>query len=151
MGEQGLPVPLHDRRQGALNGPRRGRLRQLVPGAWIGSAGPPGWAVAAGGLNSRTGRANDTVPVVKWEFAEITVYRDEESEGAEMSKQEMREQTERLIREAMEKKTITVKQGKTRIDAKCGKCGAPNRVLADSGQVRVEYKCKECGREQKTL
>ncbi len=68
-----------------------------------------------------------------------------------MSKQEMREQTERLIREAMEKKTITVKQGKTRIDAKCGKCGAPNRVLANSGQVRVEYKCKECGREQKTL
>ena len=130
---------------GAVDCVSLSRVRGLVQQAR--RAGP--WRLA--GLIHGTGRANDTVPVVKWEFAEITVYRDDESEGAEMSKQEMREQTERLIREAMEKKTITVKQGKTRIDAKCGKCGAPNRVLADSGQVRVEYKCKECGREQKTL
>jgi transposase-like protein len=68
-----------------------------------------------------------------------------------MSKQAMREETERLVKEALESKTLTVKQGKTRIDARCGKCGAPNRVLAAQGQVRVAYTCKECGAEQKTL
>ena len=68
-----------------------------------------------------------------------------------MSKQSMREETERLVKEAMEGKTVAVKQGKTRIDAICGKCGTPNRVLAAPGQVRVAYTCKECGAEQKTL
>ena len=38
-----------------------------------------------------------------------------------MSKQSIREETERLVKEAMERKTVAVKQGKTRIDAKCGK------------------------------
>ena len=68
-----------------------------------------------------------------------------------MSKQEMREEAERLVREAMERKTVTVKQGDTRIEAKCGKCGAPNRVSASPGQLRVEYTCKECGEKQRTL
>ena len=68
-----------------------------------------------------------------------------------MSKQEMREETERLIREAMEKKALSVKQGQTRIGTKCGKCGAPNRVSAAPGQTRVEFHCKECGQKQKTL
>jgi transposase-like protein len=68
-----------------------------------------------------------------------------------MSKRSMREETERLVKEAMERKTVAVKQGKTRIDAICGKCGARNRVLAAPGQVRVGYTCKECGDEQKTL
>jgi transposase-like protein len=68
-----------------------------------------------------------------------------------MSKQSMREETERLVKEAMERKTVAVKQGKTRIDATCGKCGARNRVLAAPGQVRVAYTCKECGDQQKTL
>ncbi len=40
-----------------------------------------------------------------------------------MSKQSMREETERLIREAMERKALVVKEGKTRIEATCGKCG----------------------------
>ena len=62
-----------------------------------------------------------------------------------MSKQQMREEAERLVREAMERKTVTVKQGDTRIEARCGKCGAPNRVSAAPGQVRVAYTCKECG------
>lgn len=48
-----------------------------------------------------------------------------------MSKQSLREEAERLIRESMEKKTIVVKQGTTRIEAVCGKCGAPNRVQAE--------------------
>jgi transposase-like protein len=68
-----------------------------------------------------------------------------------MSKQAMREETERLIREAMERKAITIKQGDTRIEAKCGKCGAPNRVSAAKGQLRVRFSCKECGHKQETL
>ena len=68
-----------------------------------------------------------------------------------MSKQEMREETERLIKEALERKTVVVKQGATRIETKCGKCGAPNRVSAPQGQARVEFSCKECGHKQKTL
>ena len=68
-----------------------------------------------------------------------------------MSKQEMRDEAERLVREAMERKSVTIKQGDTRIEAKCGKCGAPNRVSASPGQLRVEYTCKECGEKQRTL
>ncbi|HTE75765.1 MAG TPA: hypothetical protein VK653_03380 [Xanthobacteraceae bacterium] len=51
----------------------------------------------------------------------------------------------------LERKTLTVKQGKTRIDNKYGKCGALNRVSAAQGQVRVPYTCKECGEEQRTF
>lgn len=68
-----------------------------------------------------------------------------------MSKQAMREETERLVREALERKTVTVKQGDTRIETRCGKCGAPNRVKAPKGQTRVEFTCKECGAKQTTL
>jgi hypothetical protein len=70
---------------------------------------------------------------------------------AEMSKQSMRDETERLVKEALERKTVTIKQGQTRIEAKCGKCGAPNRVSAAPGQTRVAYTCKECGEKQRTL
>jgi RNase P subunit RPR2 len=68
-----------------------------------------------------------------------------------MSKQAMREETERLIREAMAKKNITIKQGATRIEATCGKCGAKNRVSAAKGETRVQFTCKECGHKQKSL
>jgi len=68
-----------------------------------------------------------------------------------MSKQAMREETERLVKEALERKSVTVRQGDTRIETRCGKCGAPNRVEARKGQTRVEFACKECGAEQKTL
>ncbi len=68
-----------------------------------------------------------------------------------MSKQSVREETERLIREAMEKKAVVVKQGNTRIEAKCGKCGAPNRVSAEKGVTRVKFACKDCGHKQETL
>jgi DNA-directed RNA polymerase subunit RPC12/RpoP len=68
-----------------------------------------------------------------------------------MSKQSMREEAERLIRETMEKKVITIKQGNTRIEAVCGKCGAANRVQAEKGQVRVKFACKNCGHRQETL
>jgi transposase-like protein len=63
----------------------------------------------------------------------------------------MREEAERLIRESMEKKSIVVKQGETRIETVCGKCGAPNRVHAPKGQVRVKFACKQCGHQQETL
>jgi transposase-like protein len=62
-----------------------------------------------------------------------------------MSKQSMREEAERLIRETMARKAIVVKQGNTRIEATCGKCGAPNRVSAERGASRVKFACKQCG------
>lgn len=68
-----------------------------------------------------------------------------------MSKQAMREEAERLVREAMERKSVAVRHGETRIETKCGKCGAPNRVKAPKGQIRVEFTCKECGAKQRTL
>jgi hypothetical protein len=68
-----------------------------------------------------------------------------------MSKQAMREEAERLVREAMERKSVVVKQGDTRIETKCGKCGAPNRVSAAKGVSRVTFTCKECGHRQETL
>ena len=67
-----------------------------------------------------------------------------------MSKEAMRDEAERLVKEALKRK-VTVTHGKTRIEAKCGKCGAANRILAPPGSVRVPYTCKECGHEQKTL
>ena len=68
-----------------------------------------------------------------------------------MSKQSMREEAERLIRETMEKKNLVIKQGSTRIEAICGKCGAPNRVQAEKGQSRVKFVCKQCEHKQETL
>jgi transcription elongation factor Elf1 len=68
-----------------------------------------------------------------------------------MSKQAMREEAERLIKEAMERKAVTVKHGDTRIEATCGKCGAKNRVSASPGQIRAPFTCKECGLKQVTL
>lgn len=68
-----------------------------------------------------------------------------------VSKQSLREEAERLIRESMEKKTVVIKQGTTRIEAVCGKCGAPNRVQAEKGQSRVKFACKNCGHQQETL
>jgi transposase-like protein len=68
-----------------------------------------------------------------------------------MSKQSMREEAERLIREAMAKKPLVVKQGDTRINTTCGKCGAANKVSAAKGVSRVKFTCKECGHAQTTM
>ena len=68
-----------------------------------------------------------------------------------MSKQAMREEAERLIRETMAKKALVIKQGNTRIEAICGKCGAPNRVQAEKGATRVKYVCQHCGDQQVTM
>lgn len=68
-----------------------------------------------------------------------------------VDKKAMRDEAERLMREAMEKRAVVVKQGDTRIEAVCGKCGAPNRVKAAKGVTRAEFACKECGHKQVTL
>jgi RNase P subunit RPR2 len=68
-----------------------------------------------------------------------------------MSKESMREEADRLIKEAMARKAVTIKQGDTRIEATCGKCGAKNRVSAPPGKIRVPFTCKECGLKQETL
>lgn len=68
-----------------------------------------------------------------------------------MDKKAMRDEAERLVREAMEKRSVVVKQGDTRIEATCGKCGAPNRVKAAKGVTRAAFACKECGHQQETL
>lgn len=68
-----------------------------------------------------------------------------------MDKKAMREEADRLIQEALARGKVTIKQGKTRIEAKCGKCGAPNRVMAPQGETRVPFTCKECGTKQQTL
>jgi transcription elongation factor Elf1 len=66
-------------------------------------------------------------------------------------KKAMREEAERLMREAMERKTVVVKQGDTRIMATCGKCGAQNKIKAPKGVTRVKYDCKDCGAKQETM
>jgi transposase-like protein len=67
-----------------------------------------------------------------------------------VDKQALREETERLVREAMERKALVV-TGNTRIDATCGKCGKANRVTAAKGTKRASFTCKECGHKQETL
>jgi hypothetical protein len=69
----------------------------------------------------------------------------------EMSKEAMRAETERLVKEALERNSVVVKRGQTRIETKCGKCGAPNRVSAAQGEARVMFTCKECGAKQNTF
>lgn len=68
-----------------------------------------------------------------------------------MSKEAMRTETERLIKEAMARKSVTITEGETRIETHCGKCGALNRIKAPRRQARVEYACKECGYKQKAI
>jgi DNA-directed RNA polymerase subunit RPC12/RpoP len=67
-----------------------------------------------------------------------------------MSKEAMREESGRLMKEARAR-NVPITQGKTRMEVKCSKCGAPNRVSAEPGQTRAEFSCKECGHEQRTL
>jgi DNA-directed RNA polymerase subunit RPC12/RpoP len=67
-----------------------------------------------------------------------------------MSKEAMRQEAERLVSEAMAR-NVSITRGKTRLDVKCSKCGAPNRVTAEADHGRVEYACKKCGHMQKTL
>jgi transcription elongation factor Elf1 len=78
-------------------------------------------------------------------------YRPRRLKDLTMDKKALREETERLVREAMERKALVVKQGHTRIETTCGKCGKANRVSAEKGVTRVTFVCKECGHKQETL
>jgi hypothetical protein len=51
----------------------------------------------------------------------------------------------------MEKRSVTVTKGNTRIEASCGKCNAKNRVVLAHGETRGTFTCKECGHKQKTF
>ena len=69
-----------------------------------------------------------------------------------MSKQSMREEAERLIRETMGKEDHRRQAGRHSYRGGLrGKCGAPNRVQAAKGQVRVKFTCKQCGHQQETM
>ena len=67
------------------------------------------------------------------------------------TKQESREEIDRLVKEALERRSVTVTKVDARREDKCGKCGAPNRVKIPIGETRVAYTCKECGHEQRTM
>jgi hypothetical protein len=67
------------------------------------------------------------------------------------SKQEWRAETDRLVKEALERKSVTIQKVDGRREEKCGKCGAPNRVKIPVGETRVDYTCKECGHQQRTM
>ncbi len=70
---------------------------------------------------------------------------------AKQSKQEMREQTGKLVKEALERKLVSVKKVDGRRDESCGRCGALNRIEFPAGQLQVSYKCQWCGQQQKTI
>jgi predicted RNA-binding Zn-ribbon protein involved in translation (DUF1610 family) len=94
----------------------------------------------------RDGDATSSLP---WDAAGCMTYRAESKKARNVKTGNTPGETERLVKEALERKSITIKQGKTRIKSKCIKCGALNRVSAGQGQVRVPYTCKECGEEQR--
>jgi hypothetical protein len=66
-------------------------------------------------------------------------------------KQKLREETERLVQEALQRKGVTIEKLKTRIDHVCGKCGFRGHVLAPPNSSRVPFTCKECGHSETTL
>ena len=70
---------------------------------------------------------------------------------ATQSKQQSREELDRLVKEALEHGSVLVTKVDGRREEKCGKCGAANRVKIPVGQIRVIYECKECGQQQKTM
>ena len=67
-----------------------------------------------------------------------------------MSKEAMREESKRLVEEAMAR-NVPITRGKTHMEVKCIKCSGPNRVMVEAGQSRVPYTCKYCGLKQTTL
>jgi hypothetical protein len=67
------------------------------------------------------------------------------------SKQENRDETDRLVKEALERGSVSVTKVAGRREEKCGKCGAPNRVKIPVGEIRADFTCKWCGHQQKTM
>ncbi len=91
-------------------------------------------------------RFDDTRPAGNRRGARIIRLR-----GIAMSKQEMREETDRLIREALERKNLKVSRLETKIATKCGKCGHQGHVMAAPGTERVTFKCSACSHQQMVL
>jgi transposase-like protein len=67
-----------------------------------------------------------------------------------VSKEELRAQSERAIKEAMERK-LTITQVDSRKEVQCGKCGGKTKITIEAGKARARFKCKECGVEQTSL
>ena len=67
-----------------------------------------------------------------------------------VSKQELRVQSERALKEAMERK-LTIQQVNPRKEVQCGKCGGKTKVNFEPGKERAEFNCKECGHLQMSL
>ncbi len=68
-----------------------------------------------------------------------------------VDKQRQREETERLVQEAMQRKGVTIKVLKKRIDLHCGKCGYRGHGLFPADAQRVSFTCKECGHTQNKI
>ena len=54
---------------------------------------------------------------------------------ANQSKQQSREELDRLVKEALERGSVAVTKVDARREEKCGKCGARNRVKIPVGQI----------------
>jgi len=113
-----------------------------------------GRRAAANGLVADTlMHDGDPTSSLPWDAAGCMTNR-AEARKREMSKQATRQETERLAKEALERKAITIEQGKTRIESKCAKCGALNRVSAAKGRfgchTRVRNVEKNKGHSEKT-
>jgi hypothetical protein len=67
-----------------------------------------------------------------------------------VTKEELRAQSERAIKEAMERK-LTINKIDSRKEVQCGKCGGKNKINIEAGKARAKFTCKECGVEQTSL
>ena len=67
-----------------------------------------------------------------------------------VTKEELRAQSERAIKEAMERK-LTINKIDSRKEVQCGKCGGKTKINIETGKVRAKFICKECGVEQTSL
>jgi tRNA(Ile2) C34 agmatinyltransferase TiaS len=67
-----------------------------------------------------------------------------------LTKEELRAQSERAMKEAMERK-LTIKQVESRKEVQCGKCGGKTKINIETGKARATFKCRECGVEQTSL
>jgi len=70
--------------------------------------------------------------------------------AAPLTKEELRAQSERAMKEAMERK-LTITQVDSRKEVQCGKCGGKTKINIEIGKTRAKFTCKECGVEQTSL
>jgi hypothetical protein len=66
-------------------------------------------------------------------------------------KKQLREETERLVQEALQRKGVKIERLETRIPLNCGKCGYRSHGLFPANSTRVTFTCKECGHTQTTI